>query len=71
MTGLRRGVVAAFDEHAGHGLVKDGESGRDHFVHCTSIVDGSRTVPVGAEVTFRIAPGHNGKWEAVDVQRIY
>jgi len=64
-------VVTAFDDHAGHGLVQDADTGREHFLHCTSIADGSRTVPVGVEVTFRIAPGHNGKWEAVDVQRIY
>ena len=67
----RRGVVLAFDEHAGHGTVRDGESGREHFFHCTSISDGSRSIPTGAEVRFAVAPGHNGKWEAVDVQRIY
>lgn len=67
----RRGVVTAFDEHAGHGTVRDGDRGREHFFHCTAIADGSRTLPVGAEVSFRIAAGHNGKWEAVSVQRIY
>lgn len=60
-----------FDEHAGHGLVRDGESGAEHFFHCTSIADGSRTIPVGGEVEFAVAPGHNGKWEAVDVRRTY
>ena len=60
-----------FDEHAGHGVVRDETSGAEHFFHCTSIGDGSRTIPVGAEVSFCVAPGHNGKWEAVDVSRIY
>lgn len=64
-------MVTAFDEHAGHGLVQDGETGREHFLHCTAIADGSRTVAVGAEVTFLVVAGHSGKWEAVDVQRIY
>ena len=67
----RRGVVLRFDEHAGHGLVRDAESEAEHFFHCTSIADGSRTIPVGSEVSFAVAAGHNGKWEAVDVRRIY
>jgi cold shock CspA family protein len=64
-------VITAFDDHAGHGTVVDADRGSEHFVHCTAIADGSRAIPVGAEVTFRVAAGHNGKWEAVDVQRIY
>jgi len=67
----RRGVVTAFDDHAGHGTIRDRESVQDHFFHCTAIAGGGRTIPAGAEVAFRIAAGHNGLWEAVDVQHIY
>jgi cold shock CspA family protein len=60
------GVVVAFDEHAGHGIVRTAEGG-DHFFHCTAIGDGSRTIAVGTAVTFRIVPGHHGRWEATDL----
>ncbi len=63
-----RGRVAEFDEHKGHGWV-EAEDGRRLFLHCTSIADGSRTVAVGEEVTFQVAPGHLGRWEARWVAR--
>ena len=46
------GVVREFDEGAGLGVVA-GEDGADYPFHCVEIVDGTRTVPVGAAVTFR------------------
>lgn len=61
------GSVLAFDEHAGHGLLKS-DDGRHHFFHCTAIADGSRTINVGAMVSFRVVPGHNGRWEAAEIR---
>jgi CspA family cold shock protein len=53
----------AFDDHKGYGYV-EGEDGRRLFFHCTAIADGSRTIPVGADVLFDVVPGHLGRWEA-------
>ena len=62
------GHVAEYDEQKGYGEVED-EDGRRLFFHCTAIADGSRTIPVGAAVTFRVVPGHLGRWEATAVER--
>ncbi len=58
-----------FDEHRGYGTVRT-DDGDEYFLHCTSIADGSRTIPVGCRVRFRVAPGHLGRWEARDVQPV-
>ena len=57
------GVVTEFDDGAGFGAVR-GDDGRDLFFHCTAIADGTRTIPVGARVTYTERPGHHGRWEA-------
>jgi len=62
------GTVAEFDEAKGYGTVRT-EDGRDLFFHCTQIADGTRTIPSGAQVTFEIVPGHNGRWEATDIRK--
>ena len=66
------GRVAAFDEAIGLGEVVaggegGGEGGRTFGFHCTQIAGGSRTIPVGAEVTFEVVPGRLGRWEATGV----
>jgi CspA family cold shock protein len=61
-----RGVVASFDEPVGIGVVT-GEDGRDYPFHCTQIADGTRTIPSGAEVTFEVIAGHQGRWEAAEI----
>ncbi len=58
-----RGTVVDFDDHKGYGYVET-EDGRRLFFHCTAIADGTRTVPVGTEVTFDVVAGHLGQWEA-------
>ena len=58
------GEVVDFDEHRGTGTVRTGD-GRELFFHCTAVADGSRTVPVGARVTFSVVAGHLGRYEAV------
>ena len=57
------GVVAEFDEHKGYGVVRSDE-GIDYFFHCTQIADGSRTIAAGTAVSFEVAPGRLGRWEA-------
>lgn len=64
---LRRGTVAAFDEAAGYGTVREDpavDGAGEWFFHCTAIADGSRRIPEGAEVVFVLAPGHRGRMEA-------
>jgi cold shock CspA family protein len=58
-----RGRVVDFDEHVGLGEV-EAEDGRRYGFHCTQIADGTRTIDVGADVTFEVVPGHLGRWEA-------
>jgi cold shock CspA family protein len=61
------GRVAEYDEHAGFGWIEDG-GGRRYWFHCTAIADGSRSVPVGAAVSFDVVAGHLGRWEAGQVR---
>jgi cold shock CspA family protein len=63
-----KGVVTAFDEHRGIGSVELAEGG-SLFFHCTAIADGSRTIEVGASVTFDVVPGHLGRYEASSLER--
>jgi CspA family cold shock protein len=62
------GVVVAFDVHRGLGDVE--ADGVAYPFHCTQIADGSRNVPVGAKVSFVVAPGPLGRWEAVDIRNL-
>lgn len=66
-TGRRSGTVVEFDDDRGIGSVK-AESGDEHFFHCTAIADGTRTIEVGAEVTFDVVAGRRGLWEATDLR---
>lgn len=61
-----RGVVASFDEHRGYGTIR-ADDGRELFFQCTRIADGTRTVDVGAAVTFEVVAGHHGRYEAAAV----
>ena len=63
------GTVADFDEHKGLGAVRS-DDGRELPFHCTSIADGSRTVTVGARVTFSVVAGHLGRREAADLAEV-
>ncbi len=64
-----RGTVDSFNEENGWGTVNDLQGSVLPF-HCTGIADGSRTIPVGQEVEFRVVPGRGGRWEATDVRPI-
>lgn len=47
------GEVVAFDAHVGLGTVRSA-AGDEYMFHCVEIADGSRDIPVGAAVTFRL-----------------
>ena len=64
-----KGTVADFDEHVGLGTVR-AEDGRELLFHCTQLLDGTRTVDVGARVRFEVVAGHAGKWEAARVEKL-
>ncbi len=66
---VRRGAVTAFDEARGLGEVTE-EDGDVLGFHCTAIADGSRTVDVGAEVAYEVAPGLLGRFEARDLVKL-
>ena len=66
--GAKEGKVVAFDSKRGLGEIQ-GEDERAYPFHCTKIADGTREIPVGVAVEFRIAPGPLGRWEAVEIRR--
>jgi cold shock CspA family protein len=63
---LTNGVVAEFDEERGLGTVT-AEDGVSYPFHCTRIAGGTRTIAVGTTVTFKVVPGHQGRWEAAQL----
>lgn len=63
MTATLKGKVETFDHEAGLGELR-AEGGRAYPFHCTEIADGSRDIAPGTAVTFLVAPGHLGAWEA-------
>ena len=60
-----RGRVVSFDDASGLGIVA-ADDGSAHMFHCISIADGTRTIAVGATVSFVLVSRHGGI-EAVDV----
>lgn len=63
MSASGRGRVVAFDARRGLGTVQGDDGVRLDF-HCTRIVDGTRTIPVGVPVRYDVVPGARGRWEA-------
>ncbi len=66
--GDHHGRVVSFDVRQGLGTL-EGTDGARYPFHCTRIVDGNRDVAVDTHVTFRVVPGHQGRWEADAVRR--
>ena len=64
--GVEWGRVERFDQEVGLGEVRAGD-GRLLAFHCTEIAGGSRQIALGTEVSFEVAPGHLGIWEARSV----
>ena len=61
------GVVVAFDERRGLGTIE--ADGRSYPFHCTALLDGTRTVEVGAAVTFEVRAAGMGRWEATGIAK--
>jgi cold shock CspA family protein len=61
--GLHLGRVSAFDATRGLGTVT-GDDGAAYDFHATAIADGSRRIEVGTTVSYALAPGHRGVFEA-------
>ena len=59
------GIVVEYEDDAGLGEIEAGST--RYPLHCTRIADGSRHLDVGQPVTFRVVPGHRGRWEAAEV----
>jgi cold shock protein len=63
------GTVSGWDDAGGYGTIT-ADDGTELFVHCTALVDGSRTTVVGQRVAFEIVPGRLGRWEAAAVTKL-
>ena len=59
--------MADYDDHKGYGWLDTGD-GERLFFHCTAIADGSRTIPVGIEVSYEPVTDPRGKPEAAAVR---
>jgi cold shock CspA family protein len=63
------GRVVAFDGHEGLGEVA-ADDGTTYPFHCVAIADGTRTITVGTTVSFELAPGLPGRWEATAINAV-
>jgi cold shock CspA family protein len=61
--GVHHGRVTTFERVRGLGTVT-GDDGAIFDFHATAVADGSRTIDVGTAVTFTVAAGHRGRYEA-------
>jgi cold shock CspA family protein len=57
------GRVTSFDPRRGLGTVTDSD-GVEYDFHATAILNGSRHIDPGTDVTFIVRPGHRGRYEA-------
>lgn len=65
-----KGTVKWFNDMKGYGFITD-ESGKDHFVHYTSIqMKGRKALCEDDHVEFEIGDGTNGREQAVNVRPI-
>jgi len=62
------GSVIEFDDPGGYGQVQADDGRGPWFFHCTAIADGTRTIEVGAAVSFAVEPGHMGRFEATHLR---
>ena len=62
---MRTGTVTSFDEAEGLGEIA-GDDGRTYPFHCIEIADGSRTIALGAAVTFHVL-AKLGRYEAARI----
>ncbi|MGN1349479.1 MAG: cold-shock protein [Anaerovoracaceae bacterium] len=70
---MNNGTVKWFNAEKGYGFIEDGETGKDVFVHFSSIIaDGFRTLNEGQKVTFETEPDPKNadKMRAVNVKAV-
>jgi CspA family cold shock protein len=67
--GVRSGRVTEFDEHVGLGVVT-ADDGEGFPFHCTQIADGSRSIDVGAAVTFTVRVDRPKGPEAYEITHV-
>ncbi len=60
------GRVASFDERRGLGTIATAD-GTTYPFHCTALLDGTRSVDAGTEVTFDVRAAGMGRWEATRI----
>jgi len=65
---LRTGTVVAFDARVGLGEVEADDGTRYPF-HCIVIADGTRSIEVGARVSFDLL-AKLGRWEASAIRPV-
>ena len=63
-----RGRVVDYDDHKGYGFLETTD-GRRLFFHCTAIADGTRSIPVDADVDYDEVTDPRGKPEAANVRQ--
>ncbi len=65
-TGQVTGTVVAFDAAVGWGTILTTD-GAEHGFHCIEIADGSRSIAVGAAVSFDLLAKF-GRYEAANIR---
>ena len=63
------GIVAAFDEARGDGVLDDAH-GQEFYFHCVPIADGTRQVDAGARVRAQRVVGLRGRDEAAQLEKL-
>lgn len=61
--------MAEYDDHRGWGFIATAD-GRRLFFHCTAIADGTRTIPVDADVEYDEVVDPRGKPEGANVRAV-
>ena len=61
------GRVTSFDATRALGTVIDDEGQHELPFHATAILDGTRRIEPETVVTFCVAPGNGGRYEAVSI----
>jgi cold shock CspA family protein len=64
--GAVEATVETFDDFKGYGTLRTADGAELPF-HCTALLDGTRTIDVGAAVTAEVVPGRLGRWEAARI----
>lgn len=63
---MKTGIVKFFNESKGYGFIKDKETGEEHFVHVSGLID---KISQDDEVTFDLQQGRKGL-NAVNVKMV-